>query len=216
MSDYNVDQFLPELKKYCYMLAGTPWNGEDLFQDTVIKLITKDLNLSQHPNPKGYIFKIATNQWYDTIRKTKRETVGISNEFDLGTFDNSLLESVEILISLLPFKQAATLLLKEYFGFTSNEIAKMLDMTTGGVKAAINRGKNNLSKLEKFQQTNEAPTLNLLNRMLNGLKRNDFYCVVSTYHLLVSKGVTIKKTDDHFIFELLDPDGNHFSVKEKI
>lgn len=215
MSDYNVDPFLPELKKYCYMLAGTPWNGEDLFQDTVIKLLTKDLNLSQHPNPKGYIFKIATNQWYDTIRKTKRETVGISNEFELETFDHSLLESVEMLISLLPFKQAATLMLKEYFGFTSNEIAKMLDMTLGGVKAAINRGKNNLSKLEKLHQTDE-PTLSLLNRMLNGLNRNDFYSVVSTYHLLVSKGVTIKKTDDHFIFELLDPDGNRFWIKEKI
>lgn len=216
MSDYNVESFLPELKKYCYMLAGTPWNGEDLFQDTVIKLLTKDLNLSQHPNPKGYIFKIATNQWYDTIRKTKREIVGINNEVDLGAFDYSLLESVEILISLLSFKQAATLLLKEYFGFTSTEIAKMLDMTLGGVKAAINRGKNNLSKLEQLHQTNEEATTNLLNRMLNGLKRNDFYCVVSTYHLLVSKGIKIKKSDDHFIFELLDPDGNRFWVKEKI
>ena len=216
MSDYNFDPFLPELKKYCYMLAGTPWNGEDLFQDTVIKLLTKDMNLSQHPNPKGYIFKIATNQWYDTIRKTKREIVGINNELDLETFDHSLLESVEILISLLPVKQTATLLLKEYFGFTSNEIAKMLDMTTGGVKTAIHRGKNNLAKLETFQQTNEEPTPNILNRMLDGLKRNDFYSVVSTYHLLVSRGIKIRKSDDHFIFELIDPNGNRFWIKEKI
>ncbi len=216
MSEYIFEPFLTELKKYCYMVAGTPWNGEDLFQDTLIKLLTNNSSLSEHPNPKGYIFKTATNQWYDTIRKTKREIVGINNEYEIGTFDSSLLESVEILISLLPFKQAATLLLKEYFGFTLNDIAKMLEMTSGGVKAAINRGKNNLSKLEKLQQTKEEPTLNLLNRMLNGLKRNDFYCVVSTYHLLVSKGVKIKKTDDHFIFELLDPDGNRFWVKEKI
>ncbi|MFJ8067154.1 RNA polymerase sigma factor [Psychrobacillus sp. NPDC096426] len=216
MSEYNFDPFLTELKKYCYMLAGTPWNGEDLFQDTLIKLLTNSSSLSKHPNPKGYIFKTATNQWYDTIRKTKREIVGINNEDDLGTFDYSLLESVEILISLLPFKQAATLLLKEYFGFTSNDIAKMLDMTTGGVKAAINRAKKNLTKLENLQQTNEEPTPNLLNRMLNGLKRNDFKCVVSTYHLLVSRGIKIKKSDDHFIFELLDPDGNRFWVKEKI
>ncbi|WP_409274751.1 RNA polymerase sigma factor [Neobacillus sp. SCS-31] len=216
MSDYYFEPFLPELKKYCYMLAGTPWNGEDLFQDTLIKLLTNNAVLSEHPNPKGYIFKIATNQWYDITRKTKREIVGINNEFELATFDSSLLESVEILISLLPFKQAATLLLKEYFGFTSNEIAKLLDMTSGGVKAAINRGKTNLAKLEKFQQNNEDPTPNLLNRLLNGLKSNDFHCVVSTYHLLVSRGIKIKKSDGHFIFELIDPDGNRFWINEKI
>ncbi|MEZ7173202.1 RNA polymerase sigma factor [Sporosarcina sp. OR05] len=216
MSEYNFEPFLTELKKYCYMLAGTPWDGEDLFQDTLLKLLTNHSSLSVHPNPKGYIFKTATNQWYDTIRKTKREIIGINNEVELGTVDYSLLESVEILISLLPFKQATTLLLKEYFGFTSNEIAKMLDMTLGGVKAAISRGRNNLQNLEDSQRTNEEPSLNLLNRMLNGLKRNDFKCVVSTYHLLVSRGIKINKSDDHFIFELLDPDNNRFWVKEKI
>ncbi|MFB5089354.1 RNA polymerase sigma factor [Psychrobacillus sp. PGGUH221] len=216
MSEYNFEPFLMELKKYCYMLAGTPWNGEDLFQDTLIKLLTNNSRLGEHPNPKGYIFKTATNQWYDTIRKTKREIVGINNEVDLGTFDYSLLESVEILISLLPFKQAATLLLKEYFGFTSNDIAKMLDMTSGGVKAAINRGKNNLANLENIHKTTEEESSNILNRMLDGLKRNEYKCVVTTYHLLVSRGIKIKKTDEYFAFELFDPDGNSFWVREKI
>jgi len=58
MSEYIFEPFLTELKKYCYMLAGTPWNGEDLFQDTLIKLLTNNSSLSEHPTLKDIFLRL--------------------------------------------------------------------------------------------------------------------------------------------------------------
>jgi RNA polymerase sigma-70 factor (ECF subfamily) len=210
------DCYLPDLKRYCYMITGNPWDGDDLYQDTIMNIMNRSANLTNHPNPKGYLLKTATNQWRDTIRKTKREVVGEKPEQILATLDISLIESMEILLALLPFKQTAVIVLTEYFGYSSKDIAKMLDMTSGGVKAALNRGRTTLAKMKNAQITNEEPIHSLLKRLLSGLRSHDYRSVVSTYHFLVSRGVKISKDDQYFTFELHDPEGNRFLIREKI
>ncbi|MGM7681296.1 RNA polymerase sigma factor [Cytobacillus sp. Hm23] len=211
-----INEYLPELKRYCRMLTGTPWDGDDLYQDTLLNVIKRSSRLNDHPNPKGYLFKTATNQWRDTIKKTKREVidgeVGIAEKIT----DISLIDSVEVLISLLPFKQAAIILLTEYFGFKSKDIAELLEMTNGAVKAALNRGRMTLTKMKSVQMKSNDPIPTILNRLLNSLKKNDFQSIVTTYHILVSRGVKVNRDDQFFTFELYDPDGNRFFFKEKI
>lgn len=211
-----LEPYLDELKNYCYKLTGTPWDGDDLYQNTIIKVINYSANLKHHPNPKGYIFKAATNQWRDTIKKYRREIVGVDLNTDIVTLDISLLDSIEALISLLPFKQSASLLLKEYYGFTSNEISEMLGMTNGGVKAAINRARTTLSNIRESKYNREDAIPSLVNRLLHSLKENDFNTIVTTYHLLVSKGVKVNKSNSHFVFQLYDPNGNILTFQEKI
>lgn len=207
--------YIDELRNYCYKLAGTPWDGDDLYQNTIMKILKYSSHLTDHPNPKAYLFRTATNQWRETIRKNRRELVSLDINKDLVTFDFSLLDSVEAIISLLPFKQASSFLLKEYFGFTSIEIAEMLGMTNGGVKATINRARTTLSNL-KGTNTHKEPISSLVNRLLNALREGDYTNIVTTYHLLVSKGVKVQKDHTNFIFELYDPDGNVFAIQEKI
>lgn len=214
--NHLFDCYLPDLRRYCYMITGNPWDGDDLYQDTLMNIMSRSANLTNHPNPKGYLLKTATNQWRDTIRKTKREVVGEKPEQILSTLDISLIDSMEILLALLPFKQTAVIVLTEYFGYSSKDIAKMLDMTTGGVKAALNRGRSTLAKMKNAQTINEEPIHSLLNRLLTGLRSNDYRSVVSTYHLLVSKGVKISNDDQYFTFELHDPEGNSLLISEKI
>lgn len=208
--------YIDELRNYCYKLTGTPWDGDDLYQNTIMKILKYSSHLTNHPNPKGYLFKTATNQWRETIRKNRRELVSLDLNQDLVTLDISLLDPVEAIISLLPLKQASCLLLKEYFGFTSIEIAEMLGMTNGGVKAALNRARTTLSNLKGTKNKMEESIPSLINRLLNALKEDDFKNIVTTYHLLVSKGARVKKDNTHFILELYDPDGNIFAVQEKI
>ncbi|MCA1035716.1 RNA polymerase sigma factor [Bacillus infantis] len=208
--------YVGELKNYCYKLTGTPWDGDDLYQNTILKILKYSTNLTDHPNPKGYLFKTATNQWRDTLRRNKRELGNLDLDHELATSDVSLLDSVETIISLLPFRQASSLLLKEYFGFTSSEIAEMLDMTDGGVKAAINRARATLSNLKRTEKNQEEPISSLVKRLLNALREDDFRNIVTTYHLLVSKGVKVRKGNTHFLFELYDPDGNVLAIQEKI
>lgn len=212
----QIEPLLHELRNYCYSITGSRWDGDDLFQDTVMNMMKRASDLETHPNPKGYLFKAATNQWRDTIRKRKRVDL---LEFDLipapSTIDISLLDSVEMLTVLLPFKQAASILLTEYFGFSASEVAYMLGMTTGGVKAALNRGRTTLKVMMDSPEKRE-PIDTLINRLLNGLKEDNPRIIVSTYRILVSRGVKVKSGDKHFIFTLTDPDGNTFDILEKI
>ncbi|MGD6830969.1 sigma-70 family RNA polymerase sigma factor [Sutcliffiella halmapala] len=212
----QMDPLLHELRNYCYSITGSRWDGDDLFQDTVMNIMKRASDMELHPNPKGYLFKAATNQWRDTIRKRKRVNL---LEFDKvqapSTIDISLLDSVEMLTVLLPFKQAASILLTEYFCFSASEVADMLGMTTGGVKAALNRGRTRLKVMMDSPEKRE-PIDSLINRLLCGLKKDDPKIIISTYRILVSRGVKVKSGDKHFVFTLTDPDGNTFDILEKI
>ncbi|MBM7619727.1 RNA polymerase sigma-70 factor (ECF subfamily) [Bacillus tianshenii] len=207
---------LHDLKNYCYSITGSRWDGDDLFQDTVMNMMYRASDLETHPNPKGYLFKAATNQWRDTIRKRKRvDLLELDKIQAPSKIDISLLDSVEMLTVLLPFKQAASILLTEYFGFSASEVADMLGLTAGGVKAALNRGRTTLKVMMDAPEKRE-PIDSLINRLLNGLKKDDPWIIISTYRILVSRGVKVRRDDMHFIFTLTDPDGNMFDIIEKI
>ena len=47
----------------------------------------------------------------------------------------------------LPPKERASVLLKDVFEYSLEEIADLVDSTVGGVKAALNRGRSKLAKL---------------------------------------------------------------------
>ncbi|WP_161625879.1 RNA polymerase sigma factor [Pontibacillus marinus] len=131
MINQIIEAYRVELKKYCYTLAGTPWDGNDLYQNAVVKLLKNPNPIETHPNPKGYMFKTATNVWRDTLRKSKWEEITSEDAIELPILDNSLLETIEVLLTYLSFKQSSTFLLVEYYGFSMVEVAEMLNMTEG-------------------------------------------------------------------------------------
>src|SRR5215831_8081413 len=53
--------------------------------------------------------------------------------------------AVEHLVTSLPPKERACVLLKDVFDYSLEEIAELVDSTVGGVKAALNRGRAKLA-----------------------------------------------------------------------
>jgi RNA polymerase sigma-70 factor (ECF subfamily) len=53
--------------------------------------------------------------------------------------------AVEQLVMSLPPKERASVLLKDVFDYTLEEIAELVSSTVGGVKAALNRGRSKLA-----------------------------------------------------------------------
>ncbi|NBI30534.1 RNA polymerase sigma factor [Chengkuizengella marina] len=219
----KITSFLPDLKRYCISIARTPWDGEDLYQNTMLKMIKYQSSIQNHPNPKAYLFKIATNQWRDMLKKNKywRNMNSFDEDtslLEIATVDSSMIEFIEILVAYLPFKQASTILLIDYYDFTAKEVSEMLETTIGAVKSTLHRGRksiqnlrNNTCKKEKTHSLNV-----LINRLLNAIERNDVKTVISTYHLLITRGIKVNKDDEWFYFEFQDLDGNLMSMKEKI
>lgn len=55
--------------------------------------------------------------------------------------------AVEHLVLALPPKERASVLLKDVFDYSLEEVAELVDSTVGGVKAALNRGRSKLASL---------------------------------------------------------------------
>lgn len=142
----EITQFYPRLQQYCQFLAQNGWDGDDLFQETIIKAI-KHYESSQINS--ALLKKIAYHHWVDTIRKRKHEVPGIPEYFtglESASTENSAAETVELLMEKMTPKQSVIFILKEAFRFQSAEIAGLLGMTEMAVKGSLHRARKRLEK----------------------------------------------------------------------
>ncbi|MGM0790874.1 RNA polymerase sigma factor [Bacillus sp. UMB0728] len=147
--EYIVQPYRDQLWHYCRKLTGSPWDAEDLLQDSLLKAFSSLTRVGQAMNAKSYLFRIATNTWMDHFRKKSPELLGMELERipdgDIVSY-SEVLESVEILIHQLPAKQAAAILLAEVYRFTIRETAEIIGSTEGGVQSLLSRARANLKR----------------------------------------------------------------------
>ncbi len=147
-----VSEYSADLWNYCKYVTGSPWDGEDLYQETMIKSFgLLPQRWSEITNKKYYLFKVATNTWLDQCRKLKREigTLDEVPEKNTDFSDRLLLE--EILISLesnLTIKQTAAFLLLDIFQFNADEVAGIVKSTPGGVYSSVQRARRKIDSLD--------------------------------------------------------------------
>src|SRR3954462_9592697 len=65
----------PELYRYCRHLTRSPWDAEDLAQDTLARaLVTLATQLQPEiENPRSWLFRVATNLYIDRTRRAHEE-----------------------------------------------------------------------------------------------------------------------------------------------
>jgi RNA polymerase sigma-70 factor (ECF subfamily) len=147
-----VSAYSTDLWNYCRYITGSSWDGEDLFQETMIKSFgLLPQRWSEITDKKNYLFRVATNTWLDQCRKLKREigTLDEASEPNLDLSDRFLVE--EILTSLesnLTPKQTAAFLLLDIFQFSAEEVAGIVQSTPGGVYSSVQRARRKIASLD--------------------------------------------------------------------
>lgn len=174
--------FRQDLWNYCRYLTGSPWDGEDLFQETLLKAYGGFYQVWHPENPKSYLFRVATNTWIDHCRREKRNvgTLEEVGEEPIEEFNDNLeLElALEQLINLFTPRQIAVFLLVQVFGFKAEEVAGIVRTTTGGIYSTIRRMEmrirktdfNNITKSEESMGGSEHHEIiqTYINAMNNG------------------------------------------------
>lgn len=149
------------LWNYCRYLTGSPWDGEDLYQETMLKAMGGLYQRWHVTNLKSYLYRIATNTWIDHCRKEKRN-LGTLSEEDMPSTDFAdnldLEEALEQLFYLFTPRQTAVFLLKEIFEFTADEVASIVKTTPGAVYATTRRMKNKLKEVPEGMRLKTEPT----------------------------------------------------------
>lgn len=180
--DLLVEPHRHVLWKYCLMITRSPWDAEDLVQETLLKTFGSLSRIVQPIITKAYIFRIATNTWLNEIKKTNVsfiEDFGIEETFeDTDPFDS--MEAIELLVNYLPPQQRVAVLLFDVLGFSGREVASMIGTTEGAVKALLHRARKNLKKAlgdkpdETPKQTSHSTEKNvIIEAYLDAFNRRD-------------------------------------------
>jgi RNA polymerase sigma-70 factor (ECF subfamily) len=137
----------PELYRYCRHLTHTPWDAEDLLQDTLTRAFTTLGTLfNELPNPRAWLFRVASNLWVDRVRRARRElVVEAPSEAVAPSEPRAAREAAGTLLVQLSPQERAAVLLKDVFELSLEEIAEVLSTSTGAIKAALHRGRGRLA-----------------------------------------------------------------------
>src|SRR5687768_8748410 len=64
----------PDLYRYCRYLTRTPWDAEDLAQDSLARAFATLASMTDEiPNPRAWLFRVASNLWIDRVRRVQNE-----------------------------------------------------------------------------------------------------------------------------------------------
>jgi RNA polymerase sigma-70 factor, ECF subfamily len=137
---------------YLNLLVGNRQLAEELTQDTFVKVYFKAHTLkSDHPQAcKAWIYTIATNLARSEFRKKRLKKIlsladvnalRVSHDPD---FEGHMI--FEQLITHIPEKWRAAVVMKEMDNFSFAEIAQIMNKPVGTVKSLVFRGKEYLKK----------------------------------------------------------------------
>jgi RNA polymerase sigma-70 factor (ECF subfamily) len=137
----------PELYRYCRHLTRSPWDAEDLAQDTLARaFVTLGQMGDSPPNPRAWLFRVASNLWIDWTRRRKREEpLAADVPETAGASDpRGAREAAGTLLGQLSPQERAAVVLKDAFDLSLEEIAEALSTTVGAVKTALHRARGKL------------------------------------------------------------------------
>ncbi|HEY1553123.1 MAG TPA: RNA polymerase sigma factor [Kofleriaceae bacterium] len=131
-----------ELYRYCRYLTRSPWDAEDLAQDALARGFATLAKMDGvPPNPRAWLFRVASNLWIDQLRK--RRDVPVADEA-IAIEPRAPREAAGTLLVRLSPQERAAVVLKDVFELSLDEIADALGTTVGTVKTALHRGRGKL------------------------------------------------------------------------
>ena len=172
----------PDLHRYCVRLTGNVWDGEDLVQDTLVRVFAMlGKRWATIEQPRAYLARIATNLWIDRIRRRDRESAVLSsvreeNEMAEPRSQASAADvraAAESLLQRLAPRERAAVLLKDVFDLSLEETASLAQTSVAAVKAALHRGRERLEQ-DDHAGSRPSPPRDLVDRFIAAFNARDF------------------------------------------
>jgi RNA polymerase sigma-70 factor, ECF subfamily len=137
-----------DLYRYCRHLTRSPWDAEDLAQDTLARAFVTLAQMGHAPpNARAWLFRVASNLWIDRVRRRRLEEPLVADVQDQAAASDprSAREAAGTLLGQLSPQERAAVVLKDVFDLSLEEAADALATTVGAVKAALHRARGKLA-----------------------------------------------------------------------
>jgi RNA polymerase sigma factor (sigma-70 family) len=146
-----TEPWIAELRTHCGRILGNPHDAEDAVQETLIKAWRKLESYSASGPIRAWLYTIATNTSLNLLKTRRRGAVADESEATTGPAGPGLDESFEAhedvelaflsVVSRLPARQRAAIILRDGLGWSVLEIADLLDTTMPAVNSALQRAR---------------------------------------------------------------------------
>lgn len=147
----------PRLWRLCRHLARSAEDAEELYQQTFLRALEREADLTPEGNPAAWLCATAAGLWKSSLRRTaRREAIAPAapeenrENVPSGETPEELLlrreraARVNALLDALPGKYREPLVLHYAGGLSVEEIAKALRLPQGTVKSRMARGRDRL------------------------------------------------------------------------
>jgi len=150
INEYNlaVTDFSDRLYRFVLKSIRDVHKAEDIVQDSYEKLWKNVENVNAE-KVKSYLFTTAYHTMIDIIRKEKRSTYSDELTLKEASHENNYSDLKEILkeaVNRLPEIQRMVLLLRDYEGYSYQEIGELTNLSESQVKVYIYRARVFLKK----------------------------------------------------------------------
>ncbi len=161
-----VRRYQSHVDRVLYHLAPDWQDRADLAQEVWIRIYRNVKRLQEPAKFQGWLARIATNLFYDELRKRKRHSPPLSLDAPLSMEDSEMdweiasddpgpsenlsqrefYEQLQLAIAELPEAFRTTIVLREIEGMAYEEIAEITGVSLGTVKSRIARARMRLQQ----------------------------------------------------------------------
>jgi RNA polymerase sigma-70 factor, ECF subfamily len=144
-----TEPWIPELQGRCARILGNPHDADDAVQETLIKAWRKLGSYHASGPLRAWLHTIATNTSLNLLKAMRRDDVAQGVGPGTGAVGPGLDERLEAhddvelafmsVVSALPPRQRATIILRDGLGWSALEIAELLDTSMPAVNSALQR-----------------------------------------------------------------------------
>jgi RNA polymerase sigma-70 factor (ECF subfamily) len=177
-----VGPLRPRLHRFCAGMTRSAVDAEDIVQDALAQAFYRLPTLRESTSLERWIFRIAHNKCTDFLRRRGRDVIMSDEHEDLD--DGDALErapdvtpALATLVTKLPPKERACVLLKDVLEHPLEEVAEIVGSTVGAVKSALHRGRAKLESGEVTDTRGDAGEQRLLAEYVERFNRRDWDAV---------------------------------------
>ncbi|MCR8847939.1 RNA polymerase sigma factor [Rossellomorea sp. SC111] len=207
----DLEHTVNKLYRYCLKLSGSPWQAEDLIQETMLKIYQLKKQDPGREFTFSFLYKVAKNLFIDEKRKKKEflsHHEDIREVSDPTEFD----ALIEILLAALPLQQAMLITLKDVFNYKTKEIAAMLRVSEESIKTALHRSRKKLTAVPEDLPVPEFSNPQLIQGLSTAIKQSNPSRIFLFYRLLETRHFQTTRCQEAAGFHMIDPEGNILEV----
>jgi len=160
-----VTELRPKLHSHCARMTGSVIDGEDVLQEALLRATEALSENGPLTNPAGWLFRIAHNAALDHLRRRARQGEHVGEGFEMiadpvNRIDDRLVVGASLRTFMrLPVAQRSSVILKDVFGYSLEEVGEVMGFTVQAAKSALQRGRIRLRELADEPEDVAPPSL---------------------------------------------------------